>query len=400
MATPNPARRAFLQRASALGAMGALGGCVSIDVNDEPTPGPGRRSFRSPPPLAPIDARPDRIMAITVCLRPFRPAGPRLNVETVGDKRVVHNYGHGGSGWSLSWGSGLIAVRRAMEGGAKDIAVIGCGALGLTAATIAQRAGARVTIYAKDRMPDVRSARATGVWSPDSRIALTSAVDAGFPALWEQMTRDSFRYHQRYLGLADAPVEFTEQYNLSDSPATGPGEDPLGFAHYGQRVRDLLPRFEPVAAGQHPFPTPFVRKGSLPMFNITEYGRVLINDFLIGGGRIETVEFHTPAELAALPQKVVINCTGYGARALWKDQTLTPVRGQLAWLIPQPEVTYGLYYSGVGVVSRRDGLIVQQSGPDESYGYGVDTETPDRAEAEAAVNTIARLYAPRERRRA
>ncbi len=49
--------------------------------------------------------------------------------------------------------------------------MIGCGALGLTAALIAQRAGARVTIYAKERMPDIRSARATGVWSPDSRIA-------------------------------------------------------------------------------------------------------------------------------------------------------------------------------------------------------------------------------------
>lgn len=400
MITTNRARRTFLQRSAALGAMGALGGCVSVDVSDATVAGPGRPRFRPAPPLAPIAARPDRIMAITVCLRPFRPAGPRLDVETVGDKRVVHNYGHGGSGWSLSWGSGLIAVRRALEGGAKDVAVIGCGALGLTAATIAQRAGARVTIYAKDRMPEVRSARATGVWSPDSRIALTSAVNAGFPALWEEMTRTSFRFHQRYLGLADAPVEFTEQYNLSDAATGGPYEDPLGFAHYGGRVRDLLPSFEPLEPGQHPFPTPFVRRGPLPMFNITEYGRVLINDFLVGGGTIETREFHAPSELAALPQKVVINCTGYGARALWKDETMVPVRGQLAWLIPQPEVTYGLFYRGVGVVSRRDGLIVQQSGPNESYGYGIDTETPDRAEAEDAVRTIGGLFPSRERARA
>ena len=389
-------RRAFLGASAALG----LGGCVSVDVNDAPPPGPGLRRFRPAPPLAPIDARPDRIMAITVCLRPFRPAGPRLDVETVGDKRVVHNYGHGGSGWSLSWGSGLIAVRRALEGGAKDIAVIGCGALGLTAATIAQRAGARVTIYAKDRMPEVRSAGATGMWSPDSRIALTSAVNAGFPALWEQMARDSFRWHQRYLGLADAPVEYMDNYVLSDEPMTGGGDDPLGFAHYGGRVRDLLPGGESLEPGEHPFRTPHVRKSALPKFNITEYGRVLMNDFLIGGGTIETREFHAPSELASLPQKVIINCTGYGARALWKDESLVPVRGQLAWLIPQPEVTYGLFYRGVGVVSRRDGLIVQQSGPNESYGYGIDTETPDRAEAEDAVRTIGGLFPSRERARA
>ncbi|WP_395445860.1 FAD-dependent oxidoreductase [Caulobacter sp. UC70_42] len=47
------------------------------------------------------------------------------------------------------------------------MAVIGCGALGLTAATVLRRAGANVTIYAADRLADTRSSRATGTWSPD-----------------------------------------------------------------------------------------------------------------------------------------------------------------------------------------------------------------------------------------
>ena len=389
-------RRNFLQRGAALGGMGLLGGCATMAA---PTAAPAARSatsgplsFRPTPALAPIRAHTDRIMNITVCLRPFRAAGPRLDTEMVGDKLVVHNYGHGGSGWSLSWGSGLIAVQKALSGGAKDIAVIGCGALGLTAATLAQRAGARVTIYAKERMPEVRSARATGVWSPDSRIALREAVEPGFPALWEQMTRASFRIHQRYLGLADAPVEWTERYNLSDTPFTGPGPDPLGFAHYSPRVADLTPQSERLEVGQHPFRTPYVRRASLPMFNITEYGHVLMNDFLIGGGKIETVEFHAPSELAALKEKAIINCTGYGARALWKDESLVPVRGQIAWLIPQPEVGYGVYYKGVGTLSRRDGMVVQNSGADDSYGYNDANEQPDRKEADDAVKTIASLF--------
>ena len=49
-------------------------------------------------PLAPIRARPDRIIDIAVCTRPFRAAGPRLDSERIGDTLVVHNYGHGGSG--------------------------------------------------------------------------------------------------------------------------------------------------------------------------------------------------------------------------------------------------------------------------------------------------------------
>src|SRR5206468_11654162 len=114
------------------------------------------------PEIMPIRAQVDRIFRVTVCLRPFRAAGPRLDVEHVGDKTVVHNYGHGGSGWSLSWGSSSIAVEKAMAAGERDGAVIGCGALGLTSAILLQRAGAKVTIYAKERPPEVRSARATG----------------------------------------------------------------------------------------------------------------------------------------------------------------------------------------------------------------------------------------------
>src|SRR5258707_229786 len=121
-----------------------------------------------------------------------RSAGPRLDVERVGDKTVVHNYGHGGSGWSLSWGSSSIAVEQAMATGERNIAVIGCGALGLTSAILLQRAGAKVTIYAKERPPDVRSARATGSWTPDSRVALTNSVSPDFPALREKMCRNSF----------------------------------------------------------------------------------------------------------------------------------------------------------------------------------------------------------------
>lgn len=48
-------------------------------------------------------------------LRPFRRTGIRLEVQDVGGKRIVHNYGHGGAGITLAWGSAEQALA-ALEG--------------------------------------------------------------------------------------------------------------------------------------------------------------------------------------------------------------------------------------------------------------------------------------------
>ncbi|HMD50268.1 MAG TPA: FAD-dependent oxidoreductase [Bryobacteraceae bacterium] len=349
------------------------------------------------PDLMPVRAQTDRIFRVTVCLRPFRAAGPRLEVERVSDKIVVHNYGHGGSGWSLSWGSSGVAVEKAMAVGERDIAVIGCGALGLTSATLLRRAGAKVTIYAKERPPEVRSARATGTWTPDSRIALANAISPDFPALWEKMCRYSFHTYESYLGMSGNPVEWLDQYVLSDAApgeaqAGGAPREGLEFARFNQRVLDLTPRSQDLPPGSHPFPTRSARRTSTLTFNIADYSRQLVNDFLVEGGKIEHIEFHSPSELSQLSQKVVINATGYGARALWKDESIVPVRGQIAWLIPQPEVNYGVRYNGVVMHPRRDGIVVQDTRKGDMDGYNDTNEQPDRAAAESAVQVVADLY--------
>ncbi len=43
------------------------------------------------------------ILRVNVGFRPTRPS-IRLEKEVVADKLVIHNYGHGGAGWSLAWG--------------------------------------------------------------------------------------------------------------------------------------------------------------------------------------------------------------------------------------------------------------------------------------------------------
>jgi D-amino-acid oxidase len=385
-------RRRMLVGAGAALLIGALDGC---------TIGPRReRSLAVSEPvlqLPPVRATTDRITVITVCTRPFRPQGPRIETEQIGQKTIVHNYGHGGSGWSLSWGSSSVAVEMALATGERDVAVIGCGALGLTSALLLQRAGTHVTIYAKDLPPNVRSSRATGIFSPDSRICFAKYATPPFKQLWERMARFSFQTYQSLLGLPADPVEYFDNYLASDddprAPPPASADTRPAFAELqSELISDLLPRPEELAPGSHPFTARYVRRIPTMMFNLSAYSRMLVSDFLANGGRIVIDEFHSPAEFERLPQKTLIHATGYGARALFNDQSIIPVRGQIARAIPQPEVHYGLVYENVGFLPRRDGLVFQVFGENDYYGFGDETAEPDRAEAELAVKTIARLF--------
>jgi len=364
-------RRDFVrQGAAALGvlALGAADGAVAE---------PAAAGIRVPR-LPPVRASMDRIIKITVCTRPFRAQGPRLDVEQIGHKTVVHNYGHGGSGWSLSWGSSSVAVAKALSTGTRDFAVIGCGALGLTSALTLQRAGARVTIYAKDLPPELRSMWATGVWSPDSRICLAEQATPAFKSLWAQMARTSFRAYSK------TPYDrFAAEQAAANTIAFADLQSEM-TPEIGPVPQDLPP-------GSHSFPVPYVRRASSMMFNLIAYQRLLLSDFRSAGGILEQREFHAPRDLARLAQKCIINCTGYGARALFSDESIVPVRGQLTRLVPQPEVNYGLAYRNVFVVPRRDGIVLQYFGADEAQGYNDPSTEPDLQEARQAVDTIAQL---------
>ncbi|APP75449.1 D-amino-acid oxidase [Xanthomonas vesicatoria ATCC 35937] len=398
-------RRHFLHSAGlalaavSTGNWAATGKGVIAPSTPLPATGAAPMPFAAAPALVPIRAAVDRIIAIDGCTRPFRAQGPRIEAERIGRKTVVHNYGHGGSGWSLSWGAAEHALRlvRAADTNVRELAVIGCGAIGLTTAVAAQRAGLRVRIYARERLPDVRSFYATGVWSPDSRVCTSEHASTDFKTRWEEMARISFRRYQTLLGLPGEPIEWRDGYALSDVPfdqpvASAEAHEPDYPPLERTLLHDLGPRSQPVAAGSHPFPVPFVRRYSQLTFNISAYSRLLLQDFLQGGGELYTRSFDNPRQFADLREKIVINATGYGARALLGDDSVIPVRGQTARLIPQPEVTYGLVWRGhnLNVVPRRDGLLVQAQGSND---FNNADSSPDRAASEAAVRTLAQLFA-------
>jgi D-amino-acid oxidase len=57
------------------------------------------------------------VLGEKVGLRPARHGGPRLDAVTVGRGRIIHAYGHGGAGMTLSWGCADDVARLCAESG-------------------------------------------------------------------------------------------------------------------------------------------------------------------------------------------------------------------------------------------------------------------------------------------
>ena len=215
--------------------------------------------------------------------------------------------------------------------------------------------------------------------------------------------------------MPERPVEFSDNYALSDTPPkpreehadpaitqnyanSGMPHQDSEFARYSDRIKDIIPHAVDLPPEENPFGTAFARRSENMHFNFSSYGKLLLSEFFAMGGKFENRDFHSPADIVALKQKVVINSPGYAARDLWRDKTIIPVRGQNGSLIPQPECNYGVSYRGGSMLSKSDGvMMMHSSGPDallgEMEGVGNSMELPDRAPIEEGIAIAAPLFA-------
>lgn len=385
-------RREFL-RLAGLGLGLGMTGRFATAANDSEihsTPRP-HTSYPQFGKLPLVRASQDRIVKETVGLRPFRETGPNLSHERIGEKSVFHNYGHGGSGWSLSWGTSTQVTTEALSTGANEFAVVGCGAIGLTSAILLQRAGKSVTIYTKERHPNITSSVATGVWSPDSRICLKDHATDSFASWWNTTCRTSFKLYQSFLGLPGSPIEWVDSYAVSNTPwdaerPRDPNDTQPEYGHFRDYVKDLTPRFVELAKSENPFREPYAKKGSRMIFNISAYHQTLLREFTSLGGRIVHKDFQSPSQFTAIDQPVIINATGLGSKTLFNDRQMHPVRGQLTVLIPQPELNYSFSNNDAYVIPRRDGVVIGSSknGIIDSTNLNVDPEQSFNAVAAIA----------------
>lgn len=331
----------MLKRSAALGAGALIGAACAAPRVPAPVAGePLRRR------LARVLVSPERLVRTVAGLRPYRPSGFVVRAERLSDKTVIHNYGHGGGGISLSWGSSALAVELAQQTGARRFAVLGSGVMGLTSARLLQERGFEATIYARDLPPNTTSNVAGGHWSPFS-VHTPSATTPQYLQQFERAARLAHRYFQTLTGSAYG-VRWIENYVLSSNPPQGAGG---GMA-------DLYPGRESLDPYEHPFAAAYVDRFSTMLIEPAAFLNAVTRDFLLRGGRITVREFNDRRELASLPEPVIVNCTGLGSRALFGDEELVPVKGDLAILLPQPEVDYVVLGGEFYMFPRTDGIVL------------------------------------------
>lgn len=305
-----------------------------------------------------------------VGVRPHRKTGVRLELEAAplegpaGRKRLVHNYGHGGAGITLSWGCAAAVVReitplmaQTAAGGLPSVAVVGTGVIGLTTATEVKRRwpGTKLTVYARDlRVQSTVSFIAggqfepSGIWHAHQRGAARLALAGYLRASRDRLVELQNSGKRHLYGVAER-----RNYTL-DHPV--PSLD-------DHTPRDVVPRPE---------------RGLLPFEKLRAPGREyrnwlmnptvllprLVTELTDAGAAFLERTFTTKADLLAVPEDIIIHCTGLGARTLMADADVVPQRGHLVVLRKTDERQFWLFSGGCGnpeiayVFCRQDDIVV------------------------------------------
>lgn len=201
-----------------------------------------------------------------------------------------------------------------------DVLVIGAGVSGLSTALSLIESGLDVTIRAADLPQRTTSVAAGAIWGAhlvgvDERVRMWSALTldrlrelAADPATGIRETRGLVAS----LTDSSGPPQFTE--GAGTLSRCDPAALPAGYA----------------AGWQY----------SAPVVAMPVYLDYLTDEFLRGGG-----ELHVAGRLDSLAQaadaasaRVIVNCSGIGARQLVPDPELIPVRGQ-AVVMANPGLT-------------------------------------------------------------
>jgi D-amino-acid oxidase len=342
------------------GGMAAIGFAVEGCAPKTSSPQLAPRVPQARRVLPVVNASWDRVIRTTIGLRPHRPSGFVLKADKLDGKTLIHNFGHGGAGMSLSWGTAAMATNLALPHPERKAAVLGSGVVGLTSARELQRHGFDVTIYAATVPPDTTSNMSLAGFTPTSGLMNFASRTPEFDAQFREAVTIAYRRLQLLAG-ARYGISWIMNYSPTENDAAGRGGNPL----MPDSITNPRVILQP---GEHPFPTKYAIERPEMRIEPSIYLDALMSDFLAWGGKVVIRKFETPRDVASLTENVIINSTGLGAKALFSDPELMPLKGQLTVLVPQSEITYSTSGGGrqpatpeagfIHMMPRTDGIVL------------------------------------------
>lgn len=336
------------------------------------------------------------------CHRPMRQGTPRMEVELINDKIIGHNYGHGGSGWTLGPGAakyvvGLVEDQMKKSNLSKDtpVAVVGAGALGLfSALELLDNGYKNVTIVAS-AFEDLTSHNAGGLLAP-----VSMDNDPELQKLIDKIGIDAYKYFKKIAegkntliptGAVIVPTYFENREDSGLEPYVGkvmsPAKDVILDFQNGT-TRKMVAYDDGI----------FMDTGSL----MTSLKNALNNRVTYKKQKVE--------DLASLPQKVIFNCTGNGAKNLVNDEKMVSVQGHLVMLKDQQPVDlqhmilvyFGKAKTKAGFDVKRSFYIFPKKLPGSAkqdigviggtFIEGADASTPHPEEFEIMLNGAREFY--------
>lgn len=271
----------------------------------------------------------ENILGTNVGIRPFRKTGIRIELEQIQDKLIIHNYGYGGSGLTLSFGGvqEVLEILENQKNHSKVVAVLGAGVVGLTTAYDLLEKGYEVHIYADEWSPNLTSNVAAGIWSPLS-----------FP---KDLSEEKKQLHLRM--QKNSECRFLK--SVGDSPEfIGVRLIPsYSFTTQASQESDRTKQREEIVVH---FDNGVIKKGRR-IYELGIDGQLFMNDLYLKvkqkGAILTQCHLESLEDVLNLKESVIINCTSMGSIQLFNDQEFIPVRGHLVYFNNQNNIDY-LYF--------------------------------------------------------
>ena len=237
-----------------------------------------------------------------------------------------------------------------------NVIVVGFGVSGLSSGIRLLQRGFAVTIVARDLPPHTTSNVAAAIWYPYKAYPIERVLR------WSRHTLATFYGLMAEPAAGVAAVTLIE---LLERPAPAPW------------WREAVRRFRPARPEELP---PGYGGGycvEVPFIETSAYMAYLLQQFQELGGRVEQRTITSLAELQA-QNRLIVNCSGIGARRLAGDETLYPIRGQIVRVSAPAARRYFIDEAGPGalayVIPRRHDCILGGTAGEDDWNLDIDPE--------------------------